>query len=155
MSRYRGHKVCQLSLLAAAAPKFTSSDDFPYGMTKEAVNKLIQLNYKDRPQMLAHFGNMFFASQVSPNFRAWFHMLGLGASSHATAASAVALRNEDLRPDLSAIHVPTSILHGALDQVCPFSLALKMQAAIPHAELFRFEKSGHAIFYDELEEFND
>lgn len=154
MSRHQGHRVSQLLLLAAAAPVFTQRPDYPYGMTKEAVDLLIAQCYRDRPQMLEQFGQLFFASQVSPSFRSWFHTIGVDASSIGTIASAVSLRDEDLRSDLPRIHAPTTIFHGVLDQVCPFVFAQLMNQGIRNSQLLRFEHSGHGIFYDELELFN-
>lgn len=154
MSRHQGHRVSQLLLLAAAAPAFTQRPGYPYGMTKDAVNQLIAQTYRDRPQMLEQFGQLFFASQVSPSFRNWFHSLELDASSIGTIEGAVSLRDEDMRSDLPRIQAPTTIFHGALDQICPFVFAQLMNQGIRNSTLLRFEQSGHAIFYDELDRFN-
>lgn len=155
MSRHHEHRVSQLILVAAAAPAFTQRPGIPYGMTKEDVNRLLVQNDTDRPQMLDIFGEMFFARQISPSFRNWFHSLGLEASSHGTAALAVSLRDEDLRPDLPTIQAPTYIFHGVQDRICPFPLAQMMNAAIRNSVLLRFEHSGHGLFYDELNVFNN
>ncbi|TMV50911.1 alpha/beta hydrolase [Paenibacillus mesophilus] len=154
MSRHRGYGISQLLLLAAAAPSFTRRPGYPYGMNKEDVNALIAQNDTNRPQMLHDFGELFFASPITPSFRDWFQSLGLAASSHATAATAISLRDEDLRSDLPNVHVPTTILHGKLDKICPFPLAEQMHRGIRGSVLLPFEKSGHGIFYDELELFN-
>lgn len=154
MSRHSGYKVCKLGLLAAAAPSFTKRPGYPYGMTKEAVNSLIQQTYTDRPQMLTDFGNLFFASKVTPSFMNWFQLLGLEASGHGTIKTAESLRDEDVTPDLQNIHVPTGIFHGALDKICPFEFAIILNQKIPGSELYRFENSGHGVFYDELGVFN-
>ncbi|WP_373229254.1 alpha/beta fold hydrolase [Cohnella sp.] len=154
MSRHQGYRVSQLLLLAAAAPAFTQRPDYPYGMTKDAVNQLIAQTYTDRPQMLEKFGQLFFASEISPSFRNWFHSLGFNASSIGTIAGAVSLRDEDMRSDLPKIQAPTTIFHGVLDQICPFVFAQLMNQGIRNSTLLRFEQSGHGIFYDELEQFN-
>lgn len=154
MARHAGYRVSKLALLAAAAPSFTKHPGYPYGMTKEEVNNLIMKTYKNRPQMLTDFGNIFFASKVTPSFMNWFQGLGLEASGHGTIKIAESLRDEDVTPDLRSIHVPTGIFHGALDRVCPFEFAVLLNKSIPGSELYRFEYSGHGIFYDELERFN-
>ena len=154
MARHAGYGVCKLALLAAAAPKFTRSQDYPYGMTKEQVDHLINGAYKDRPQMLYDFGKLFFASQVTPSFADWFQGLGLEAAGYSTIKTVVSLRDEDTRPDLQAIRVPTGIFHGVLDKICPFQFATILNSQIKGSQLYRFENSGHAIFYDELQLFN-
>ncbi|MFC0270443.1 alpha/beta fold hydrolase [Metabacillus herbersteinensis] len=154
MARHLGHQVSKLALFGAAAPVFTKRPDFPYGMAKEDVNKLIKETYRDRPKMLSDFGDIFFARCVTESFKNWFHGLGLEASGHGTAMSAIALRDEDLRGDLSKINVPTAIFHGVQDKVCPFELAEAMHAGIKGSELIPFHYSGHGLFYCELEKFN-
>ncbi|MDF2814207.1 MAG: alpha/beta hydrolase [Paenibacillus sp.] len=155
MSRHRGYKVSQLILLAAAAPSFTQRPGYPHGMTREAVDQLIAQTLKDRPAMLEKFGEQFFASSITPSFRNWFQLLGLQASSHGTIAGAISLRDEDLRQDLARVHAPTHIFHGVLDQICPYVFAELMHQGIAGSVLHRFDKSGHGIFYDELEKFNN
>ncbi len=154
MSRHDGHRVSQLLLLAAAAPAFTQRPGYPYGMTKEQVNQLIAQINTDRPQALEKFGQLFFASQISPSFRNWFNSLGLDASPHGTIAGAVSLRDEDLRADLPRVNAPTYIFHGVKDQICPFVFAELMHQGIRNSALLRFEQSGHGIFFEELELFN-
>lgn len=154
MARHAGHKVTKLALLADAAPVFTRRPDYPYGLTKEAVNKLIEGTYTDRPKMLDDFGDIFFARYLTESFKDWFHGLGLEASGHATAMCAISLRDEDLRQDLAMINVPTGIFHGKQDKVCPFVLAELLHAGIKGSELIPFKYSGHGLFYCELEKFN-
>lgn len=154
MSRHAGHKVAQLLLFGAASPVFTRRQDFPYGLSKEEVNALLIAGDQDRPLMLENFGKMFFAHKVSAPFADWFRGLGLSASSHATSAVLISLRDEDLRPDLPRIHTPTAIFHGALDRICPFPLAQLTHQGIAGSTLTRFEQSGHGLFYDELAKFN-
>ncbi|MFX3635766.1 MAG: alpha/beta fold hydrolase [Candidatus Pristimantibacillus sp.] len=154
MSRYAGRHVCKLLLFAAAAPAFTQRPGYPYGMTKEQVDELIELTYRDRSLMLEQFGQIFFESEITPSFRHWFNSLGEDASGHGTIATAISLRDEDLRTDLECINVPTYIFHGIHDKVCPFEFGILMNQGIPHSTLIRFENSGHAVFYDELELFN-
>lgn len=154
MTRHRGFKISKLVLLSAAAPSFIKRDDYPYGMTLEAVNALITQTYRNRPQMLEEFGRMFFASRVSESFSRWFNSLGYSATGYGTIKVAESLRDSDLRDDLPRIHVPTGIFHGVLDKVCPYEFAVLMNKGIINSELHRFDLSGHAIFYDELEKFN-
>jgi non-heme chloroperoxidase len=154
MSRHQGHRVSQLLLLSAAAPAFTQRPGYPYGMSKEQVDQLNAQIQADRPHALEMFGQLFFASRISPSFRSWFNSLGLDASSHGTIAGLLSLRDEDLRSELIRINVPTTIFHGVKDQICPFVFAELMNRGIRNSTLLRFEHSGHGIFYDELELFN-
>lgn len=64
------------------------------------------------------------------------------------------LRDENVKADLARIKVPTYIFHGVYDRICPFELAIIMKETIPNSILLRFDNSGHAIFYEELDLFN-
>ncbi|OMP67849.1 alpha/beta fold hydrolase [Domibacillus epiphyticus] len=154
MARHNGYGVEKLALFAAAAPSFTKLPDFPYGMTKEDVTKHIQETYEDRPNMLKEFGDLFFFQYVTRSFSDWFFQLGLQAAGWSTASLAASLRDESLFSDLENIQVPTLILHGIHDKVCPFPLAEAQNRGIKNSKLVSFENSGHGLFWEERDKFN-
>jgi non-heme chloroperoxidase len=154
MGRHNGYGVSKLVLMAAAAPSFTVRPNFPYGLPKEEVNKLIQATYNDRPIMLQDFTKIFFHQPISKPFSDWFFHLGLEAAGNSTAKVLAALRDESLFSDLGKIHVPTLILHGMHDQVCLPPLALAMKEGIMNSMLVWFENSGHGVFWEEREKIN-
>jgi non-heme chloroperoxidase len=153
MSRHNEHGVSKLALFAAAAPSLISSPNFPYGLPKEVVTGIIKDTYNDRPKMLREFGNMFFFQHITEPFSDWFFHLGLQAAGWATAQTANAWF-EPLFSDLRKITVPTLILHGIHDKVCPFPLAEVQKQGIKNSRLIPLEYSGHGAFYDEKEKFN-
>lgn len=155
MARHNGYRVGRLALLSAAAPSFTQRLGYSYGMTRQQVDMLIANAYRNRPQVLVDFGGMFFARPVTPSFMDWFRDTGLAAAGYASIKGLEALRDEELFEDLGKIHGPTGIFHGVLDKVCPYQFALEMQKAIPGSLLYRFDGSGHAVYYDELDRFNN
>ncbi|MFZ7101762.1 MAG: alpha/beta fold hydrolase [Peptococcaceae bacterium] len=154
MGRHNGYRVSKLALFAAAAPSFTIRPDFPYGLPREEVTKLVCDTYNDRPQMLRSFGDMFFFQNHSQPFRDWFFQLGLEAAGWSTAAGLISLRDEVLFADLRKINVPTLILHGIHDKICLFPLAIAQNQGIRNSKLIPFEFSGHGLFYDERDKFN-
>lgn len=156
MARHKGARVAKLALLGAAAPVFTQRDDYPHGLKKSDIDGLNEQCYKDRAQLLSNFGEIFFYNKdaLSPKLQDWFHSLGMEALPHATVMCAIQLRDADLRSELSAIKVPTAILHGVADKICPFAFAEIMQKGIKDSKIIRFEKSGHGLFWDEREKFN-
>jgi non-heme chloroperoxidase len=156
MACYGEERISALALLAAAAPIWTQRPDYPYGFSKDEVNKLLALCYSDRPQLIEKFGKLFFLKEnaVSPKFADWFQSLGMAASGHATAKCLEALRDTDLRSELSKITVPTLILHSPHDRVCPFDLANELKKGIKNSTLIEFENSGHGLFYEERDKCN-
>lgn len=155
MARYQGYGVSKLALFAAAAPSLIQRPNFPYGLTEADVTKIIAETYKDRPQMLRDFGENFFYQKVTAPFSDWFFQLGLEAASWSTIAVAKAWLKEELFWDLGQIHVPTLILHGIHDKVVLHPLEVAQHQGIKNSQLVNFEHSGHGLFYDEKEKFND
>ncbi len=154
MRRYRGFGVRKLVLLAAAAPRFVQAADFPYGQTVEQADALIRQAKTDRAQLAQDFSRTLLYSPHSEASKDWFRDIALGASGIGTVRTAVSLRNEDGRADLRHVKVPTGIFHGKQDAVVPFVLGEIQHEEIPGSRLYAFERSGHAVFYDELPRFN-
>ncbi|WP_193621347.1 alpha/beta fold hydrolase, partial [Mycobacterium tuberculosis] len=107
---------------------------------------IIQQTLTDRPNMLRSFNDMFFFQHVTQPLSDWFFQLGLVAAGWSTVAGMVSLRDETLFADLGKITVPTLILHGIHDRICPFPFAETMDRAIRDAKLVPFEFSGHGLF---------
>ena len=126
MSRHKGYGVSKLALFAAAAPSLIKRPNFPYGLEKEDVIKIIEGTYTDRPKMLSDFGDTFFFQHISKPFS-----------------------------DLAEINLPTLIIHGIHDKVVPFQLGKVQNQSIRNSKLLPFEFSGHASFYDQRDRFNE
>ena len=154
MARHKGYGVSKLVLISAAAPSLIKRPNFPYGVEKEDILKIIQGTYTDRPKMLRDFGDTFFFQHITQPFSDWFFQLGLQAAGWATAAIANTWINEVLFSDLGTINVPTLIIHGIHDKVVPFSLGEVQKKSIKNSKLIPFEYSGHASFYDQSDKFN-
>jgi non-heme chloroperoxidase len=155
MARHNAHAVKKLALFGAAAPSFVRRADFPYGHTQTEVSGLIAQASNNRPSLLRSFNEMFFYQYINPPLADWFFHLGLSAAGWATAACLVTLRDATLFGDLSRIHVPTLILHGVHDLVCPFAFAEAQHRAIHSSVIIPYEHSGHGLFYEQREAFND
>lgn len=61
---------------------------------------------------------------------------------------------EILFQDMRKIQVPTLIMHGIHDQVCLFPLAEAQRNEIKNSKFLVFKESGHGLFYDEKDKFN-
>lgn len=151
----RGQGVCRLILLSAAAPMWTQREGYPYGMTCESVNALIDQAATDRPQLARDFSRLLFACAHSEAAVDWFRDIALSASGVGTIQAAISLRDEDGRADLSCVQAPTVIIHGAQDRIVPRELAQLQCQGIANARLVTLENSGHGIMYDELDAFNE
>jgi len=156
MAKYNGAHVSKLALFGAAAPSWKQREGFPYGATDEAAAALIQTTRTNRQQLIEDFGKAFGASEnsISPAMAQWLASINADASPYATTQAIIALRDLDLRPVLSKITVPVSIFHGTKDKLCDFVFAEQLHKGIKNSYIVKFEKSGHALFIEEMEKFN-
>jgi proline iminopeptidase len=58
------------------------------------------------------------------------------------------LRHFDLRPELARITVPTLIMTGRHDWICPVEFSEELHRLIPGSELLIFEDSSHSVRVD-------
>lgn len=155
MGHHKGYGVSKLVLIGAAAPSLIKRPNFPYGADKEAILKMIEDTYNDRPLMLQNFGDRFFFQHTTQAFSDWFFQLGLKAAGWSTALMQETWIKEVLFDDLESIHVPTLIIHGIHDKIVPFKLGEIQHQMIRNSKLVPFEFSGHGSFYDQKDEFNE
>ncbi len=157
VAKYNGAHINKLALFAAAAPCHTKKTDYPYPLfTKDEITSWVELNNTDRPALLAAVGEKFTlsATSVSPGIGAWLGGIEMQSSAYAMEQALIALRDEDLRDDLPKIKVPTLIFNARQDKIVAFALAEQMNKAIAGSTLIPFEKSGHALFIEEKDKFN-
>ncbi|WP_124067242.1 alpha/beta hydrolase [Clostridium sp. E02] len=154
MARQKGYGVSRLALFAAAAPSLIKRPDFPYGLDQEAVDQIISGTYTDRPNMLRNFGELFFFQHISEPFSQWFLQLGFQAAGWATAKVANTWIQEVLFEDMRKICVPTLIIHGIHDKIVLPPLGEIQHQLIQNSVFVPFEFSGHGMFYDQKDEFN-
>jgi proline-specific peptidase len=149
-------RVSKLVLIGAAAPIWTQREDYTIGSTKADVDKLIELCNSNRMELLKVFEGIFTASEdsIPASIKEWLHNLNLQASPIAMEECLKLLRDADLRQDLESVQVPTLILHGKKDKICPFEFSEEMRKRIKNSKVVPFENSGHAIFYEEKEKLN-
>ncbi len=154
-ARHRAHGIRKLVLCAAAAPSLIMRPNFPYGIPKENVTAMIKETYTNRPRMLQEFGANFFFQNVGSPMMDWFLNLGFQAAGWATAAIEKTWIIEDLSSDFEKLLLPTLIMHGIHDNVVPFVLSEIQNRLLANSRLIPFENSGHALFIEEQDRFNE
>lgn len=155
-SHYKNEHISKLALFGAAAPIWTVRPDFPFNLTREDAQELIDLSRIDRPKLYEDFGNLFGISEksISSGMAAWLGTINWEASPLAATQCLIALKDADLRAYLSEIDIPTVIFHGRYDKICNFQLGEQLHQGIRGSVLIPFEQSGHALFLEESEKFN-
>ncbi len=158
VARHNAAHVNKLALFAAAGPTHTKKADYPYPFfTKEDITQWIELISNNRPALLATVGGRFTLNQesVPPAIGQWLYGIEMQSSAYAMQQALTALRDEDLRGDLPKIKIPTLILHAKADQIVAYDNALQMNKGITGSTLVTFDKSGHALFIEEKDKFNN
>ena len=146
MSRHNGYGVSNLVLIDAAAP---------IGFSTETATRFLTQALNDRPKMMREVTENFFFQYITSSFSEWFFQLGLQAAGWSTAAIIITLRDEKLYADLPKILVPTLIVHGVHDKVIPFAQAHELNQQIKNSQLVPFHYSGHGLFWEERDKFNE
>lgn len=146
IARHQSFGVKGLVLLDAAVP---------IGLPPAVAQNYIDMTLQDRPHMLQVISNQFFFQYATEPFKQWFFDLGLEAASWSTIAIMKMLSQLDLTSDISAVSVPTLILHGLQDRVVPYSQAEQLSKQMPNAQLVPLINGGHGAFWEEKAVVND
>jgi non-heme chloroperoxidase len=156
VTKYNGAHISKLALFGAAGPSWKQREGFPYGVSDEAAARLIQSTQTNRQQEIANFGKAFPGEEggISEATSRWLESISLDASPYATTQSIKALLTLDLRPQLANIKIPVAIFHGIKDKLCDFAFAEQLHKGIKNSYIVKFEKSGHALFIEEMDKFN-
>lgn len=135
------HRITRLALLDTNA----RPDPEPnHAVRRNAVARAAQLG------MERYVSDKLWSLYVSGDHVADEAKRALVASMSAAAGldtfrsqSELAISRADSRPRLGAIHVPTLVLCGADDRLCPPAVHQEMAAAIPGARLVQVARAGH------------
>lgn len=73
---------------------------------------------------------------------------------HGLKSQAAACINHSVLTELSTVLQPTLIIGGKEDIFTPVWMAEEIQETMPNAELFLYEKSGHAFHFENMKDFN-
>ena len=126
MSRHGGKGVSKVAFVSAVTPYLLKTDDNPEGVDKSVFDEIITGLQTDRQHFLAGFGAKFFGvglitSPVSTEVLNWTFQMAMLGSPRATIECGKAFAMTDFRKDLTAIHVPTLVIHGASDSTVPIA----------------------------------
>ena len=146
-------------ILVGGTPMFTATDDYPHALpATEARGMGVRLKRDYEKTMGEFFRGMFADGEVSPeqNQRIVHSVLmGGRLPDRETARGCLeTLVKGDLRPLLSDIDLPTLLVHGSADTICPPAASSFMAKALPDAELHIMEGLGHAPFLSHPDEFD-
>ena len=144
--------------LVGVLPKFSQSEDYPYGLDIERMRKLGgQLNL-DYPQIInVFFRSLFTREERSSRRFKWlqkFRRFADVPQQQALAEYLNILEKEDLRDVFKRIKVPLQFINGTEDYICGSGSVLFLKSVFPQARFDDFPHCGHFPFLSKPYEFN-
>lgn len=144
-------------VFVSGTPKFTASDDYPYGLPSVETRALALRLKKDYEMAVRDFiRGMFTGGELLQgcNDRMFSEQIyGEFPRQHAAQESLKSLAHADLRPVLPSIQLPVLLIHGSNDVICPPEASEYMAAHLPLARLEIVKEAGHAPFLSRPTEF--
>ena len=153
-----GRRVSGLALICGT-PRFTSSADFPHGLARvEADGMALKVRRNLKRALDGFVARMFVPGELACVGRE-DEIRGLLAAvpipgTDAALQSLAALATTDMRDELPAIGLPTLVISGELDPICPSPASAYMAERIPGSRHVVYAGCGHAPFLTHSEEFN-
>ncbi len=140
-------------------PKFSQSDDYPFGLRTEWIAKLNRQIETDYPAILHIFFRSLFTrkERETPRFQ-WLKQFRRSEGlplKEALQAFLTILEKEDLREVFSKIRIPFGMMNGTDDYICSKEAANFLQRQLPRARVDFFENCGHFPFLTKPQEFNE
>lgn len=150
------HQVKSLCLTASFA-KFLAADDYPEGLQRPALAKMVALFNQDYHKYLRQFIELQLLH--TPEKRAllpqWMPALTQYGPPPALAAALEALAADDARPLLANIHCPVLLVYGGRDSITPPRMGEYLQRQLKHSQLHILPQAAHMPFLSHDTEFAD
>lgn len=146
-------------VLVDGTPSFVASEEFPHGLPYPVVKRMLKLVDSDFSQALGVFHNLLLTEEegeLENKDEIWDLLTNEGYLPRQEVARKVlvSLAHEDLRGEMKTITVPTLLVHGGRDKICPLGAAQYMKEHLKSAEIALFPDAGHAPFLTQAETFN-
>jgi non-heme chloroperoxidase len=151
VARARPGRVAKAVLVSAVAPIMLRTQANPDGVPIEVFDGLRVQTATNRAQFFADFTLPFFGynregAEVKEAVRRNWWRQGMAGSVLAHTLGIKAFSETDFTQDLTAISVPTLVLHGEDDQIVPFATTGKLSAdLVPGARLISYPGLPHGM----------
>jgi pimeloyl-ACP methyl ester carboxylesterase len=161
LARFRDHTVTQAVLIGSVVPCMLQTPDNPKGVPQAVFDQMAQGIAADRARFWAGFFPQFYGTgllkqTVSQETIDWSCQVAMQASLKATLDCAAAFAGTDFRPDLTAVTVPTLIVHGTEDATVPIDVSSRQAAAgIAGSVLTEYEGGPHGLLASHKDRLRD
>jgi alpha/beta hydrolase family protein len=110
---------------------------------------------EDFRQFVRTFAAQLFKLGTASPLLAWATGQMQRTPPHVAQACLDGVLEADLRDKLSALKLPTLVIHGRAEALFPLGMAEELKKGISGAQLTIFEESGHSPHLEEPERFNE
>lgn len=146
-------------ILVGSMPKFSKSEDYPYGIDVARIKNLGDQLARAYPSIVNIFFRSLFTKEErnTRRFR-WLQKFREYTDIPLKPALELylhILETEDLRNVLEQVKVPVKFINGNGDPICTPATVDYLKREMPQAEFFDFDKCGHFPFLSQPHEFND
>ena len=138
-------------IMHGSYPRRTRASDYPFGPTEQEYRRWID-------EMQREWGGPFGLGVRAPSLAAdkrfsqwWARLLRMSASPAAVTALATMNGEIDVRHILSAVRVPTLLLHGLRDAVIDVGASRYMASQIPGARLVELNGPDHLFWLSDAD----
>lgn len=146
-------------ILVGGTAKFISEDGYDAGLPGVVVDRMKKKLARNPEQTLEDFYTLMFTKEEhSEGFLQKFQQQLLAPvlnwSYLELQAGLDYLKNQDLRILLKSIKVPTLIIHGERDEICPIQAGQNLHTNIEGSIFKLLPGCGHVPFISRAEDFN-
>jgi len=146
-------------VLVDGTPTFMASEEFPHGLPSPVVKRMLKMVNSNFTQALEVFHSLLLSEQeleMEEKDEIWDLLTNENyiPRQEVASKSLVSLANEDLRDKIGDITVPTLLIHGGEDKICPAGAGQYMKEHMKNSEIVIFPEAGHAPFLTHADAFN-
>jgi len=146
-------------VLVDGTPAFMANGGFPHGLPYPVVKRMLKLINSNFAQALKVFYHLLLSKaerELENKDEIWELLTNENYLPKPQIAHKLllSLAYEDLRCEMRNITVPTLIMHGSEDKICPQGAAQYMREHLKNGELALFPAAGHAPFLTQHRIFN-
>ncbi|MBP9855091.1 MAG: alpha/beta fold hydrolase [Candidatus Omnitrophica bacterium] len=145
-------------VMVGSMPKFSKSEDYPYGLDVAEMRKLSGQLDQSYPSIVDVFFRSLFTKHERNSRRfKWlqkFRQFDNKPIKHALMQYLDVLEEEDLRSILEMTKLPMQFINGTEDEICKKEVLNYIRTVQPNARYDFFEQCGHFPFLSKPHEFN-
>jgi len=146
-------------VLVDGTPSFMTRDGFPHGLSAASLRRMLKLADSDFGRALREFYGLLFSEEEQAlssggEIRDLLTDEQYLPRRDAARSLLASLAREDLRENLGSINIPSLLMHGDQDTICPPGASAYMQERLEGAEMITFPGAGHAPFLTRADSFN-